>query len=472
MSVLYDVQPQEVFRYFEEICAIPHGSGNTDAISAYCVNFAKKRGLYCERDAWNNVIIRKPASPGYECAPTVILQGHLDMVCEKDPDCPLNMETDGLQLQRNGDWVSAKGTTLGGDDGIAVAMALAILDDASLCHPALEVLFTTDEETGMYGAAGLDGARLHGRLLLNIDSEQEGVLTVGCAGGARAEIAVPVQRERLDKPCFCVTVSGLIGGHSGVEIDKGRLNANTVLGAFLKSLDAPFRVVSMSGGNKDNAIPRTASCVLWYEEDLAQKATAFAARAAVETDPDLTVTVTAADTAHLALTQAASCRVADFLVTVPNGIVSMSKDIEGLVQTSLNLGVLTLNEELTATFAVRSSLSNEKEQLKNQLVRCAETFGGKATFHGEYPAWEYRKDSVLREVMVGTYERLYDKTPIVEIIHAGLECGLLSEKMDGLDAVSIGPDMADIHTTRERLSISSVERTYRYVCETLKALKG
>ena len=469
--MLEHVKPARVFHYFEELCRIPHGSGNCAAISEWCVNTARSLGLECEQDEFYNVVIRKPASSGYEQAPTVVLQGHLDMVCEQDPACNINMETDGLSLNTDGEWVWANGTTLGGDDGIAVAMALAILEDNTLQHPPLEILFTTDEETGMDGAVGLNGTVLCGRRLINLDSENEGVLTVGCAGGARAHITLPVEKETCFLPCVQVRVSGLIGGHSGVEIDKGRLNACVTLGQFLQSLSAEYRVVSVSGGNKDNAIPREAVCVLATKADITAKAALFAKQHAPKTDPDLTLTVTEIAAAETALTTDSSRRVAAFLATVPNGIIKMSADVEGLVQTSLNLGVLRLEDTLNATFAVRSSVGADKTALLQQLDEVAAAFGGVCETHGHYPAWEYRAHSPLRDTMIATYRRLYGQEPVVDIIHAGLECGLLSEKLEGLDAVSIGPDMQDIHTARERLSVPSVARTYAYVCEVLQELK-
>ena len=469
--MLEQLKPERVFYYFEQLSRIPHGSGNCAAVSAWCVETAQSLGLECERDKFDNVIIRKPASVGYENAPTVILQGHLDMVCEKDPTCPLNMETDGLSLNTDGEWVWANGTTLGGDDGVAVAMALAILEDDTLAHPPLEVLFTTDEETGMDGAVGLNGAALCGRRLINIDSGNEGVLTAGCAGGARAHITLPVETAPCDWPCVQVRVVGLIGGHSGVEIDKGRLNASVTLGKFLHSLSGDYRLVSLSGGNKDNVIPREAVCVLATETDITAAATAFVKQHAPETDPDLTIEITLTTTAKTALTVESSRRVVEFLATVPNGIIKMSTDIEGLVQTSLNLGVLCLDDTLNATFAVRSSVGADKTALLEQLKEVATAFGGTCDTHGHYPAWEYRARSPLRDAMTATYRRLYGKDMVVEIIHAGLECGLLSEKLAGLDAVSIGPDMQDVHTARERLSVSSVSRTYAYVCEVLQELK-
>ena len=468
MGKLTHLHPNRVFHYFEQICAIPHGSGDTARISDYCVAFAKDHGLWYRQDALNNVIIKKPATVGYEDHPAVILQGHLDMVCEKAPDCPIDFTTDGLDVDVDGDWVFAHGTTLGGDDGIAVAMALAILESDRLSHPPLEVLFTVDEETGMYGAEGLDPTDMEGRLLINVDSEQEGVLTVSCAGGARAEIALPLSYESPSAPAYRITVSGLIGGHSGVEIDKGRLNANVVMGQLLRSLDC--RIAAVNGGQKDNAIPVLCEAVVTCVEDPTAAAEAFAATHRVAGDPDLTITVAPAATDRV-LTADATRRVAEFLATVPNGIRSMSEDIDGLVQTSLNLGILTTDENrLCASFAVRSSRNEEKLALLTELEAVAARFGGTYGSHGHYPAWEYRKDSRLRDVMCRVWQAQTGALPIVMAIHAGLECGLFCEKLAGLDAVSIGPDMQDIHTCRERLSVSSAARIYEYLCAVLKEL--
>ncbi len=470
MAVLDTLAPRRVFHYFEELCGIPHGSGNTKAISDFCMAFARQHGLDAEQDAYNNVLIRKPGSAGYETHPPVILQGHLDMVCEKEPERSIDFTRDGLELFLDGDWIGARGTTLGGDDGIAVAMGLAVLEDDTLAHLPLEVLFTTDEETGMDGAVGLDASRLRGRTLINADSEEEGVLTVGCAGGARAELRIPVTREPVDAPCYTVTVDGLIGGHSGAEIHKGRLNANIVMGRFLQSLPEGFRLVTLAGGLKDNAIPRQTVCVLAGDDPTAA-ASAFAAAAQIPADPDLTITVAPAPAAKTAVTAADSRRVAEFLATVKNGVQAMSRHIEGLVETSLNLGVLELEEAaLRATFSVRSSVGESKTALLADLEQTAAAFGGTYSSHGHYPAWEYREVSPLRDVMVAVYEEQTGEKPVVKAIHAGLECGLFSEKLPGLDAVSFGPRMRDIHTTRERLCISSTERTYAYLCRVLERL--
>ena len=468
MNKLTHLHPQRVFHYFEQICAIPHGSGDTRRISDYCAAFAESHGLWYRQDALNNVIIKKPATRGYEDHPAVILQGHLDMVCEKASDCSLDFTTDGLDVDTDGDWVFAHGTTLGGDDGIAVAMAMAILEAEDIPHPPLEILLTVDEETGMYGAAGVDLSDLEGKMLLNIDSEEEGVLTVSCAGGARAEIALPLTCAPVSTPVWRVTVDGLQGGHSGVEIDKGRLNANVVMGHFLQTLDC--RIVSVGGGLKDNAIPVLCEAVVACDSDPTASAAAFAAAHRVEGDPRLAVTVVPA-VADTALDTDATRRVVDFLTTVPNGIQAMSSDIAGLVQTSLNLGILTTDgDTLRASFAVRSSVGTEKTALLAKLESQITALGGSYASHGHYPAWEYRKQSRLRDVMCAVWEQKYGEKPTVAAIHAGLECGLFCEKIPDLDAVSVGPNMWDVHTCRERLSVASTARVYAYLCDVLKEL--
>ncbi len=471
MSVLQNVVPQRVLYYFEQLCAIPHGSGDTDRISEYCVKVAQDLGLDVTKDSLNNVVIKKPASKGYETHAPVIIQGHLDMVCEKDADCDLDFSTDGLRLGIDGDWIYAKGTTLGGDDGIAVAMALAVLEDNTLPHPPIEAVFTTDEETGMYGAEGIDVSGLNGKLLLNIDSECEGILTVSCAGGARAEIEIPLTAESNSLPCKKIVFKGLQGGHSGVEIDKGRINADVLMGQFLTTLPDSCRIVEAFGGTKDNAIPSRAECIVATPVDLSEIATQFAEQNRPETDPGLIIEISDVKTTEFCYDADSTRRIGAFLTTVPNGIQAMSKNIEGLVQTSLNLGQLRCDKtNLTATFSVRSSVGAEKRELLKKLEDTAVTFGGNFDSHGDYPAWEYKEDSILRETMIRIYREQYGKEPVVEAIHAGLECGFFCDKIPGLDAVSFGPNMKDIHTPRERLSISSVARTYDYLCNILKEL--
>ena len=470
MGKLTHLQPEQVFHYFEEICGIPHGSGDTARISDYCVAFAQAHGLAFHQDSLGNVIIKKPATAGYEDHPAVILQGHIDMVCEKAPDSPIDFATDGLDVDTDGELVFAHGTTLGGDNGIAVAMAFAILESTDLAHPPLEVLLTVDEETGMYGAEGFDPAYLKGKLLINIDSEEEGVLTVSCAGGARAELTLPLTYEPDSRPVYVITLTGLQGGHSGIEIDKGRLNANVVMAQFLQTLDC--RLLGICGGLKDNAIPVSCQAVITCDTDPTAAAAAFVEANRVDTDPHLTVSVECGES-DLNQTMTADCtaQVLELLTTVPNGIQSMSADIDGLVQTSLNLGVLTTDRgTLRASFAVRSSVGAEKTALLEKLESQITALGGGYDSYGHYPAWEYRKDSRLRDVMCAVWEQKYGAKPTVAAIHAGLECGLFCEKIPGLDAVSIGPDMWDVHTCRERLSVASTARVYAYLCDVLKEL--
>lgn len=468
--ILEGLCPERVFYYFEQLCAIPHGSGNTKKISDWCMVFAQAQGLEAVQDRLNNVIIRKAASKGKENAPTVILQGHLDMVCEKTPDIDFDFTKEGLQLQVEGDMISAKGTTLGGDDGIAVAMALAVLEDKCLEHPALEVLFTVDEETGMDGAAGLDGSCLAGRTLINIDSEEEGVLTVGCAGGLRADITLEMIPTALVAPCYHIVIEGLTGGHSGVEIHKGRHNANKLMGELLARLDGCL-LVDITGGQKDNVICSRCEALVSTVADVTAIAAAFAKEKTIPADPHINITVTPADGEVVGYDSISTAAAITMLCELPNGVQQMSEDIDGLVQTSLNLGVMKMeNDYLQVSFSLRSSLGTEKEALLQKLISIAHKHGARVETRGEYPAWEYRKDSPLRDTMIRIYQRLYGKAPKVEIIHAGLECGLLGQKLPGMDAVSIGPQMWDIHSPRERLSIASVARTYDYLCEILKEL--
>ena len=471
MGVLTDLQPKAVMHYFEELCAIPHGSLDTKRISDYCVRFAQERGLRYVQDESNNVVIYKDGTLGYEDHPAVILQGHLDMVCEKDPDCDIDFSTDGLRLAHDGEYIFAKGTTLGGDDGIAVAYALALLDATDLKHPPLECVFTVDEEIGMLGADAMDMSVLKGRLLLNCDSEDEGVLTVSCAGGARSDFKVPLSRETAGT-CYRVAVEDLLGGHSGVEIHKGRANSNKVLGEILRRV--PCRLVSIDGGSKDNAIPRTTIAYVCSEDP--DFSASFARmceevrKTLPETETEVRFSCEKATCAQM-LTEESSAAVFGLLWDLPNGVQAMSKDIEGLVQTSLNLGILeTAESYVRMAFSVRSSVNEEKEALLDQLRALSKKYGAAYEESGHYPAWEYCKDSILRDTMVSTYETLYGKKPIVEAIHAGLECGLFCDRLPGLDAVSFGPQMYDIHTSRERLSIASVQRTWNYLLAVLEKL--
>lgn len=471
MKILQNIEPKSVMSFFEDICAIPHGSGNCEKISKYCTEKAKEMGLEAITDSMNNVIIKKPASKGYENHPTIILQAHLDMVCEKTPDCSINFEKDGLSLILDGDYITAYGTTLGGDDGIGVAIILAVLKDKNLSHPPIEALFTTDEETGMFGASALDGSNLSGRKMINIDSEVEGVLTVSCAGGARCEIRLSAEKFSPTNPCYEVVIEGLKGGHSGVEIHKGRHNSNMLMTELLSELKSPYSIIDIAGGSKDNAIPARTVLKISTSEDIKTLAEQFKNKKLTSEEPELKISVSELFAEKSAFTPEASAKITSFLLSLPNGVQKMSEDILGLVQTSLNLGILNTEEDgIYLTFAVRSSVNGEKTELLNTLKEITLKAGGSFEASGDYPAWEYRKESLLRDTMVEQFEALYGKKPVVEAIHAGLECGILSDKLKGLDAVSFGPNMEEIHTPNERLSISSVERSYSYLCKILENL--
>ena len=479
--VLENLEPKSVFRYFEELTRIPHGSGNTAAASGWAVNFAKERNLRYRQDEMGNVVIWKPASPGYEDHPAVILQGHLDMVCVQEVGMDHDFEKDPLELEIEDGWVQAKGTTLGGDNGIAIAMAMALMDNDSIPHPPIEAVFTVDEEIGLLGANGLDCSDLEARRLINLDSEAEGVLTVSCAGGSRCDLKASFPISRTSGIICEVLVSGLPGGHSGAEIHQNYANANRLLAQSL--LEVPnLRLVSLYGGKQDNAIPNYAKAVFHLpreksSNDVPEKVYAAfdMANAAYNTPDSAEPTCGVAfEYPHIlpeSLSVEDSRKVLELILAMPNGVQAMSQDIPGLVQTSLNLGVMRLKEgKLSLTSSVRSSVAAEKEALCQQLEKLAGEYGGSFSRRGDYPPWEYRKDSPLRDVMTGVYHRMTGKEMTVEAIHAGLECGLFAGKMDGLDAVSIGPDLWEIHSTREAMSIASVQRTWAYLLEVLREL--
>ena len=482
MSVLDNLQPERVFHYFEEITKIPHGSGNTREISDYLVSFAKEHGLRYIQDESNNVILFKPAAKGYENAPTVMLQGHMDMVCEKEPGSSHDFTRDALKLQVEGDYISAQGTTLGGDDGIAVAYGLALLEDDTLEHPALEVVITVDEEIGLLGATALDASPLQAKCLINLDSEEEGYLWAGCAGGMTAVSELPVRYQEETNEKWKVTVSGLAGGHSGAEIDKNRANATLLLARFLKEAkeQGAYAISELKGGLKDNAIPRTANALILAVKE---EGNAIAAYAKVFTealkkeytgsDEGICVTVEAQGIGtEPVLHPVSQEKVLFFLLQYPNGIQKMCGFMDGLVETSCNLGITNLTPKaLVGSASVRSSVGSAKKALADKIAYLTEFLGGEFQIEGDYPSWEYKQDSALRPLMVEVFREMYHREPEVKVIHAGLECGLFYEKIPGLDCVSLGPDMQNIHTTEEKLSVSSVERVWEYLLAVLKKIK-
>jgi len=484
MSLLeqHNLQPAEVFKYFEEMAAIPHGSRNTKAISDYLVAFAKEYNLEHYQDELNNVIIIKEATPGYEAADPIIIQGHMDMVCEKESDCDIDFEKDGLDLYVDGDFLKAKGTTLGGDDGIAVAYALAILSSNELSHPRLEVVITVDEEIGMLGAEGIDLSMLKGHKMLNIDSDVEGHFLTSCAGGMHVETKIPVTFEEANGVLYTVCVTGLEGGHSGAEIDKEHGNANIIMGRILKALGAEveYGIVSLAGGLKDNAIPRECTAELLVNKDdidamtgILEQLKPVLANEFMASDKDVTIVYEEKGEQNAAVLSVASqTKVLFYLRNVPNGVQHMSRIMPGLVETSLNLGIMELKEDcLYMMTSIRSSVSSRKADLADKLEYLIEFLGGEVTVGGDYPAWEYKADSDIRETISSVYKELFDEEPVFEAIHAGLECGILSGKIENLDCVSFGPNNYDIHTPKERLSISSTEKVWKLLVEFLKRCK-
>ncbi len=478
MAVLEGLKPEKVFQHFESICQIPHGSGNTKQLSDWLVDFAKARNLEFYQDNMNNVIIIKEASAGYEESEPVILQGHIDMVCNQVESCTKDMATEGLDLVVDGDIIYAEGTTLGGDDGVAAAFMLAILDDDSLPHPRVEMVFTTEEETGLYGAEAIDVSPLKGRRFINIDSEDEGILTVGCAGGVTGIGSVPFTREAYEGQAFEVKLFGLRGGHSGTDITMGQENAVKTLGRLLYELQekADARIVSMDGGVADNVIPTSASAVIVspsaekVHEVFNSCKAIFAHEFKVDTDFDMTLTET--ENTLDPMNEESGQKVLAYLIGTPNGIEKMTIGIEGLPQTSLSLGVLRTNEDAVEyTYCIRSSVDSECEMLAQRLECQIKPLGGTFRREGPYPGWEYAPVSPLRDLLCEVYKKQTGKDMIIEAIHAGLECGYFSGKMPGLDCVSIGPDVRDVHTPNEKLSISSTQRTWELVTEVLAKMK-
>ena len=478
MSVLQNLEPKKVFAFFEEIAQIPHGSGNTAQIAAYCMRFAEERGLRALHDAGGNVIIYAPGTAGYENSEPIILQGHMDMVCEKTPDCTKNMEKDGLTLATDGNYVWAEGTTLGGDDGIALAYMFALLDSDDIPHPPLECVITRDEETGMFGAELFEAEHVRGRKILNIDSEEEGILTVSCAGGVTVMGEIPMEAAAAEGFAYLVTVGEMTGGHSGADIHHGRQNGIRVLGQLLGAIAAkmPFRAAQPMGGGKANVIPKGAQALVVTQKDslealeqiTADFAAAFAA-AHGATDAHAVFAVAPVSLPAEVLTEEATARLLGFLADAPTGVIRMHPHMEGMVQTSLNLGVMQwAADKLSVQFLIRSNVVEEKQWLMEETEAYIRRFGGTPAHDAGYPAWEYREDSTLRDLMVQVFEEQYGRKPQVSAIHAGLECGLFAEKIKNADIVSIGPDIADIHTPDERLDVASAASVWEYVKEILR----
>lgn len=482
MSKLCVLNPETVFKYFEEICSIPHGSEDMKGISDYCIEFAKKHMLRFHTDDAHNVVIYKEATVGYEKAAPVILQGHLDMVCQKEEDCNIDFLHDGLDIYVDGDFIKARGTTLGADNGIAVAMILAILASDEFSHPAIEAVFTTDEEIGMIGAGKLDMTALSAKRMINLDSEEDDTMTVSCAGGSDFKVTIPITRVSKKGRKATLSLKGLRGGHSGVEIGNGRVNSNMLAGRLLNYLNrvTDFDIISLKGGDKGNAITKAtvAELCIYDETDFIEKLNSYfevVKKEFIGRESDLTVELSLSEREVETYNVYSPDLKADIiyvLLCVPNGVMEMSADIQGLVETSLNLGILKdFENELLLHFTLRSNKISALEALEERLgtffskIKC-----GTETF-GHYPPWEYKSDSALQRLYISTYTQVCGKEPKVEAIHAGLECGVFSSGIEGLDCIAIGPQLYDVHTVDERLSIKSTEQTFKILIKLLENLK-
>ena len=491
MSVLSELEPADVFYYFEEISRIPHGSYHEKEISDYLVHFAKEHDLEVWQDELYNVVMKVPATMGREKEEPLILQGHMDMVCEKKAGTAIDMEQEGLSLYVDEDYICAKDTTLGGDDGIALAYMLAIATDEGLSHPLLEYIITVSEEVGMEGASEIDLSMLKGKCMLNLDSEEEGIFLTSCAGGIATISTLPVAWAKSPELLWYeLSVTGLVGGHSGCEIDKGRANANRVLGRVLYEMkkQIPFSIHAMEGGKKDNVIPIVAKVILGLEErDISEAECIIAELEAVlraeyaKSDASITLEwkqyMEEAESdnrqSRLVLDYESLEKVLTLLMALPDGVQGMSMSVPGLVETSLNLGIMRLEQEhLFLQHSIRSSVATRKEEVASRVESLVCALGGSLERKGDYPAWEYKEESEIRPRLIALYEKMYGKKPVVEGIHAGLECGLLAGKLKGLDCVSMGPDILDIHTTEERLSISSTKRVYEFLKAFLEQKQG
>lgn len=476
MRKLGGIEPRQMFEYFEDICSVPHGSGDMDAISEYLVKFAEKCGLRAIRDDAQNVIIYKDGTMGRENAEPIILQAHMDMVCQKIPESTIDFKKDGLDIYTDGDFIKARGTTLGADNGIAVAMIMSILTSKDLTHPPIEAVFTTDEEIGMIGAGKLDMSSLRGRRMINLDAEEADFVTVSCAGGSDFKMRIPISRQYVNGTSVTIEVDGLKGGHSGVEIDKGRVNSNILLGRILGFARKNFEIdiIDISGGDKANAIPLYSRAKIVCEDAdvLSAKLEEYfeVVKAEIkEREPDCSFKIAVGESGEFdAITSDISDKLIYMLGVTPNGIQTMSAEIDELVETSLNLGILaTDGEEIFMQYALRSNKKSALRYLEDKLTAFAEYNSCQFEISGQYAPWEYKDKSPLRELYVKTFCEKTGKCPEVSAIHAGLECAVFSAKINDLDCIAIGPDMTGVHTTGESLSISSAKMIYELLCETL-----
>lgn len=483
MGKLDKLEPQKVFYFFEELTKIPRCSKKEDKVSKWLYDFAKERDLDVTRDEFNNVIIRKPGTAGYENSPVIILQGHMDMVCEKTPESKIDFDTDPIEFVVEGNNIVAKETTLGADNGIAVAMSLAILDSSDIEHPPLEVLFTSDEETGMTGARNLDGTLLKGKTLINIDSEDEGVACIACAGGQKDYIVFEKEFKAIDenKEFYELSVTGLRGGHSGQEVKKGLGNSNKILARSLYRIGEKFDydLVEIEGGAKPNAIPRYSRAVIATNlqdkveiQKLFVKLNSEFVSELGKVDPDVRLNLESTSKFERAFSDELKKNIVTCINILPNGIQTMSHNIEGLVGSSINVGVIENHEnEVKILSSIRSELTSLKKEVAARYKMCGEICGAKCEHQSEYPAWEFKEESPIRDLTAEVYKELFGEELELEAIHAGLECGIFKESIGDIDMISIGPNMYGVHAPGETLEIESTANVYKLVKEILKRAK-
>ncbi|MCT4566475.1 MAG: aminoacyl-histidine dipeptidase [Maledivibacter sp.] len=482
-EVLRGLQPEAVFKHFEALTRIPRGSGNEKEVSDFLEKFGKNLGFEVTQEECLNVIINKPASVGYEDAPRVILQGHMDIVCAKKEDIEFDFVKDAIKLVLDGDMIRTEGTTLGADNGIAVAMTMAILEAKDLPHPPLTALFTVEEETGMDGVLNLKPGNIAGDILINIDSEEEGTVLSSCAGGVRNVVSLPIQWEDADpsKSAYKISITGLLGGHSGMEINKNRANAIKLLGRMLDSINSNISIdiAKVTGGEKMNAIAKMADVIIITDKENEEKLEKLVmdnqsifSNEFKGSDPEITLYMYKGEKPHKVFSENTKQSLISILRLIPNGVQTMSADIKGLVESSNNVGVL-LTEEKDVVFssAIRSSVNTLKREISNRIQFICDLTNAHMKLVAGYPEWEYKVDSPIRDLMKEVYEDMYGKELKVDAIHAGLECGFLKEKVGDIDMISIGPNIYDVHTPNEHISISSTKRVFEFLCEVLKRLK-
>lgn len=473
-----NIEPKNVFNWFYEINQIPRCSGDEKRVSDFLVNFAKQRNLEFYQDEVYNVVIKKNGTSGYENSDPVIIQGHMDMVCVKEKDSNHNFDTDPIEMYVEDGFVKAKGTTLGADDGIAVAMAMAILDSDDIAHPPLEVLITTNEETNMGGAAKLKEGILNGKILLNIDSEEEGYFLVSCSGGASIQTTFTEEKELVKEKGIEISLEGLFGGHSGSEIDKQRANSIILMGRILRGIEKhqDIRISKINGGTKHNAIPSNAIVeIIVNDKELAKKdiesiSEKLKNEFRVE-EPKMEIVIKEVEITK-AFNEEFSKNIVNYIMFMPNGVISMSKDIKGLVETSLNNAILEEEDnKIIYTTSVRSSTISELDFVIDKLFLIGENFGADVEVVNQYPAWEYEADSKVRDLSLKLFKDMFKKDGETTAIHAGLECGLLKGILPNCDMISYGPDIFDAHTPQERMDIESTKRIWEFTKKLLKNLK-